>query len=61
MNEFALSVCQMYTDITPQNLQQLQIISEKQSMHPYWGKVMMYGYLKSIGIRVPFHAVREIK
>ena len=59
MNEFGLSVRQMYTNIAPQNLQ--QIIGEVQSSHLYWGNRMMYGYLKSIGIRVPFHTVREIQ
>ena len=57
MNEFGSSFRQMYTDITPQNLH--QIIGEMQSSHPYWGNRMMYGYLKSIGIRVPFHTVMQ--
>ena len=57
MTDFGLSVHQMYTKISSEELQ--RIIGEVQSKHPYWGNRMMNGYLKSIGIRVPFHCIRE--
>jgi len=57
MTDFDLSVHQMYTQISPQDLQ--RIISEAQSKHPYWGNRMMNGYLKSINIQVPVHCIRE--
>ena len=57
MTDFGLSVHQMYTQISSEDLQ--KIIGEVQSEHPYWGNRMMNGYLKSIGIRVPIKCIRE--
>ena len=57
MTDFHLSVRQMYSTISDSDLE--KAISDIQLAHPNWGNRLMYGYLISIGIRVPFHRVRE--
>ena len=57
MSAFHLSIREMYTSISEDDLK--RAISDIQFSHPNWGNRLMYGYLISIGIRVPFHRVRE--
>lgn len=47
----------MYATISDDDLE--KAIGDIQFSHPNWGNRLMYGYLISIGIRVPFHRVRE--
>ena len=57
MTDFYSSVRQMYRTISDSDLE--KIISDIQLAHPNWGNHLMYRYLISIGITVPFHRVRE--
>ena len=57
MTTFNLSVRETYATISEDDLE--KAIGDIQLAHPYWGNHLMYGYLLSIGIRVPFHRVRE--
>ena len=57
MSAFHLSVREMYSTISEDDLE--KAISDIQFSHPNWGNRLMYGYLISIGIRIPFHRVRE--
>ena len=57
MTAFHLSVREMYSTISDDDLE--KAIGDIQLAHPNWGNRLMYGYLISIGIRVPFHRVRE--
>ena len=49
-----LSVREMYTNISEDDLE--KAIGDIQLAHPNWGNRLMYGYLVSVGIRVPFHS-----
>ena len=54
---FNLSVRQTYTPMSDDDLD--RIIMEAQERFPNWGNRLMYGYLISLRIRLPFHRVRE--
>ena len=57
MSFFNLSVHQTYTCISDDDLD--AVIMEVQEKFPNWGNRLMYGYLITSRIRVPFHRVRE--
>ena len=57
MSSFNLSVHQTYTCISDDDLD--AVIMEVQEKFPNWGNCLMYGYLITSRIRVPFHRVRK--
>ena len=57
MSSFNLSVHQTYTSISDDDLD--VVIMEVQEKFPNWGNRLMYEYLITSRIRVPFHRVRE--
>jgi len=57
MSAFHLSVREMYTAISEDDLE--KAIGDIQFSHPNQGNRLMYGCLISIGIRMSFHRVRE--
>lgn len=57
MTAFYLSIRATYASLTDEQLD--EIVVGAQQNFPNWGNRQMYGHLISLGIRVPFHRVRE--